>query len=146
MSVSRETLVAASAETGSRPETLEKVVRLGQLARDVARQPLLSRALVLNRGPCQTSGDQLRSSAQDDAAGVASWLMTKALEEAFREASMLAESEQDSLAAAIRAEIDAEAKWEARFPASANALERMADEALAEHRARRTRPFDPEGR
>ena len=72
--------------------------------------------------------------------------MTKALEEVFREASMLAESEQDSLAAAIRAEIEAEEKWEARLPASARALEQMANEALAEHRAGRTQPFDPEGR
>jgi hypothetical protein len=72
--------------------------------------------------------------------------MTKALEEAFREASMLAESEQDSLAAAIRAEIEAEEKWDARLPASADALEQLADEALTEHRAGRTHPFDPEGR
>jgi hypothetical protein len=72
--------------------------------------------------------------------------MTRALEEAFREASMLAENEQDSLAAAIRAEIEAEEKWEQRLPASAQALEQLADEAVAEHRAGRTRPFDPEGR
>jgi predicted nucleotidyltransferase component of viral defense system len=50
MSVSRETLAAASAETGFRPETLEKVVRLGQLAHDIARQPVLSRALALKGG------------------------------------------------------------------------------------------------
>jgi len=73
-------------------------------------------------------------------------LMTKALEDVFREASMLAEGEQNSLAAAIRAELDAEEQWEARLPASAPALELMADEALAEHQAGRTRPFDPEGR
>jgi len=72
--------------------------------------------------------------------------MTKALEDVFREASMLAEGEQNSLAAAIRAELDAEEQWEARLPASAPALELMADEALAEHQAGRTRPFDPEGR
>ncbi len=34
--------------------------------------------------------------------------MTKALEEAFSQASKLPESEQDALAAAIRAEIEAE--------------------------------------
>jgi len=50
MSVSRETLAAASAESGFRPETLEKVVRLGQLAGDIARQPVLSRALALKGG------------------------------------------------------------------------------------------------
>jgi len=72
--------------------------------------------------------------------------MTKALEDVFREASTLAESEQDSLAAAIRAELDAEEQWEARFPASADALGQMADVALAEHRAGRRRLFDPERR
>ncbi len=70
--------------------------------------------------------------------------MTRALEEAFREASMLADSEQDALAVAIRAEIEAEEQWEQRLPASAGALEQLADEALAEHRAGRTRPFDHE--
>jgi predicted nucleotidyltransferase component of viral defense system len=50
MSASRETLVAASAETGFRPMTLEKVVRLGRLAQDIGRQPMLSRALVLKGG------------------------------------------------------------------------------------------------
>jgi len=50
MSVSRQTLAAASAETGFRPEMLEKVVRLGQLAHDIGRQPVLSRALVLKGG------------------------------------------------------------------------------------------------
>lgn len=72
--------------------------------------------------------------------------MTKALEQAFREASKLAESEQDSLAAAIQAEIEAEEEWERRLPASADALGHLADEALAEHRSGRTRPLDPEER
>lgn len=72
--------------------------------------------------------------------------MTKALEQAFKEASKLAESEQDSLAAAIQAEIEAEEEWESRLPASADALERRADEAFAEHRSGRTRPLDPEER
>jgi hypothetical protein len=57
MSVSRQTLAAASAETGFRPETLEKVVRLGQLAHDIGRRPVLSHALVLKVGTALKPGD-----------------------------------------------------------------------------------------
>ena len=70
--------------------------------------------------------------------------MTKALQDAFREAEKLPETEQDQLAAAIRAEIEAERAWEARLGASADTLGTLADQALAEHRSGRTRPFDPD--
>ena len=45
-------------------------------------------------------------------------VMTKALQDAFKEAEKLPEAEQDQLAAAIRAEIEAERAWEARRAAS----------------------------
>ena len=61
--------------------------------------------------------------------------MTKALEDAFREAEKLPEREQDQLAAAIRAEIKAEHAWDAKLAASGSALGKLADEALAEHRS-----------
>jgi len=69
-------------------------------------------------------------------------IMTKALQDAFREAEKLPEAEQDQLAAAIRAEIDADAAWEARLARTQGQLGRLADEALAEHRSGRTRPLD----
>ena len=72
--------------------------------------------------------------------------MTNALKEIFEEASRLPESEQDSLAAAIRAEIEAEAAWASLLAASAGTLENLADETLAEHRSGRTRPLDPTDR
>lgn len=50
MSPSRERLVALAAATRFRAETLEKVIRLGGIAADVARHPLLSRALALKGG------------------------------------------------------------------------------------------------
>jgi hypothetical protein len=68
--------------------------------------------------------------------------MTKALEDAFREASRLSEARQDELAVAIRAEIDAESQWESRLARSADALAALADEAVAEHRSGRTHPLD----
>lgn len=64
--------------------------------------------------------------------------MTKALEQAFREASKLPEAEQDALAEAIRIEVMGDADWERSFTNSPDALEKLADEAIAEHRAGRT--------
>lgn len=70
--------------------------------------------------------------------------MTKALEDAFKEAEKIPEREQDPLAPAIRAEIEAERAWEARLAASGSTLAAVADAALAEHRSGRTLPFDPD--
>jgi len=69
--------------------------------------------------------------------------VTNALQEVFDEASKLPEPEQDALAAAIRAEMEADAAWETLLSASGEALEILADEAVAEHRSGRTRPLDP---
>ena len=66
--------------------------------------------------------------------------MTRALEDAFKEASKLPESEQNSLAAAIRAEL--EAKWENSLSDSQDVLGKLADEALDELRSGRTQPLD----
>jgi len=64
--------------------------------------------------------------------------MTKALEQAFQEASKLPEAEQDALAEAIRNEVLSEDAWEQSFSTSSDELEKLADEAIAEHRAGRT--------
>jgi len=69
--------------------------------------------------------------------------VTNALHEVFDEASKLPEPEQDALAAAIRAEMEADAAWETLLSASGEALETLADEAVAEHRSGRTLPLDP---
>jgi hypothetical protein len=69
--------------------------------------------------------------------------MTKELERAFREASKLPEAEQDALAEAIRNEVLGEDDWERSFSGSSDALEKLADEAIAEHRAGRTQPLKP---
>jgi len=50
MSVSLEYLTRCSVETGYRVEPLEKVVRLGELAGDIARHPFLGRVLALKGG------------------------------------------------------------------------------------------------
>jgi len=50
MNLSAEHIAGLAAETGFRPETLEKVIRLGEFAADVGRHPLLSRVLALKGG------------------------------------------------------------------------------------------------
>lgn len=71
--------------------------------------------------------------------------MTKALKKAFDAASELSDAAQDELAAAILAEIEAEKRFEATLAGSGEALERLADEAEAEHRAKKTESLDDLG-
>jgi hypothetical protein len=70
--------------------------------------------------------------------------MTDRLEAAFAEAAKLSPSEQDALAALILEEIAADAGWDSAFASSAGPLSSLADEALHEHRAGKTRPLDPD--
>ena len=70
--------------------------------------------------------------------------MTKALKKAFEAASRLPDPDQDELAAAIFEELEADERWAAAFASSQDALARLADEALEEHRAGRTEPLDPD--
>ncbi len=70
--------------------------------------------------------------------------MTDLLEQAIRAAQALPEAEQDALAATILAEIEDERRWAAAFDRSADRLSELANEALAEHRAGRTLPLDPD--
>jgi histidinol-phosphate/aromatic aminotransferase/cobyric acid decarboxylase-like protein len=70
--------------------------------------------------------------------------MTKALQKAFEAASRLPDPDQDELAVAILEELEADERWEAAFAGSQDALERLADEALEEHRTGRTEPLDPD--
>ncbi len=65
--------------------------------------------------------------------------MTQLLEQAFTKASQLSSEEQDTLASLILKEIEADQRWDDAFAKSQNSLSRFADEALAEHRAGRTK-------
>jgi hypothetical protein len=66
--------------------------------------------------------------------------MTKALEVASR----LPDREPDELATAILEEMAADERWEAAFAQSQQTLERLAKEALEEHRAGQTKTLDPD--
>jgi hypothetical protein len=70
--------------------------------------------------------------------------MTKLLEKAFAEAAKLPDADQDALAQAVLAELGSERRWDELFAASADVLSELAEEALAEHRAGRTKRLDPD--
>jgi hypothetical protein len=70
--------------------------------------------------------------------------MTDLLNKAFSAASQLPAAEQDSLAAWLLAELESDRRWDETFASSSDALAALAEEALAEDRAGRTQPLDPE--
>jgi hypothetical protein len=70
--------------------------------------------------------------------------MNKLLEEAIDAASRLPDAEQEALARWILEEIKSEQRWQAAFDASGDVLDRLADEALKEHREGRTEELDPD--
>jgi len=70
--------------------------------------------------------------------------MTQLLRQAFDEASHLPPDEQNSFAAWMLEELRSERRWDELFARSPELLEKLADEALAEHRAGKTLPLDPD--
>ena len=70
--------------------------------------------------------------------------MTELLETALAELKKLPAEQQDAVASLILEEIASEQRWEQGFARSERALGQLADEALREHRARRTEPLDPD--
>jgi hypothetical protein len=70
--------------------------------------------------------------------------MTTQLRAAYDEAATLPAREQDALAALMLAELRDEQRWARSFAESETVLAALAAEALAEHRAGRTRPLDPD--
>lgn len=68
--------------------------------------------------------------------------MTRLLEKAFAEAARLSEDEQDAFAALMLEELDSERRWDEKFARSQDKLAQLAAEALAEHRAGKTKPLN----
>ena len=69
--------------------------------------------------------------------------MNQLLQKAFERAAELPQAEQDRFALFLLAELESERKWADLFARteSEDLLERLADEALSEHRAGETRPL-----
>lgn len=72
--------------------------------------------------------------------------VTQLLEKLFEQASQLPDEEQNELARRMLAELEAENRWVELLSSSESKdmLERMADDALNAHRARRTEPLNPQ--
>ncbi len=70
--------------------------------------------------------------------------MTELMEKAIAEVTKLPEAEQNALAQWILDEVQSERQWDAQFQRSQNALAQLAAEALAEFRAGKTEPLDPD--
>lgn len=67
--------------------------------------------------------------------------MTKLLEKALQEVAKLPASEQDAVAAILLEELASEQRWAASFAESQDELARLAEQALAEYTAGRTKPL-----
>jgi len=69
--------------------------------------------------------------------------MTK-LELAFAEIEKLPPTEQNEFVAWILEELHSEQRWAKLFAKSGDILSSLADEALADHKAKKTKKLDPE--
>jgi len=67
--------------------------------------------------------------------------MTKLLEKALEEVAKLPASEQDAVAAILLEELASEQRWAASFAKSQDKMAKLAEEALAEYNAGRTKPL-----
>lgn len=67
--------------------------------------------------------------------------MTQLLEKALREVARLPAAEQDAMAAILLEELASERRWSDSFAKSQDLLAKLAEEALAEHAAGRTKPL-----
>ena len=67
--------------------------------------------------------------------------MTQLLEKALGEVAKLPESEQDAVAAMLLEELASEQRWSESFAKSQDLLAKLAEKALAEHAAGRTKPL-----
>jgi hypothetical protein len=67
--------------------------------------------------------------------------MTKLLEKALQEVKKLPASEQDAMAAIVLEELASEQRWAESFARSQDKLAKLAEEALAEYKAGRTKPL-----
>ena len=67
--------------------------------------------------------------------------MTKLLGKALQEVEKLPASEQDAMAAIVLEELASEQRWAESFARSQDKLAKLAEEALAEYKAGRTKPL-----
>jgi hypothetical protein len=69
--------------------------------------------------------------------------MTELLKKAFHEAAQLPDDQQDAIASLLLEELKSDRAWGEAFDRSRNALEKLADEAIRDHKAGKTDKLDP---
>lgn len=69
--------------------------------------------------------------------------MTQLLEKVITEVAKLPDVEQNALAKWLLRELSSERTWEKAFAESEEALEKLAEEALKQHKQGKTKPLDP---
>lgn len=67
--------------------------------------------------------------------------MTQLLEKALKEVAKLPASEQDAVAVILLEELASEQRWSESFAKSQDVLAELAEKALADHAAGRTKPL-----
>ncbi len=67
--------------------------------------------------------------------------MTQLLEKALKEVAKLPASDQDAVAAILLEELASERRWSESFAKSQDSLAKLAEQALAEYAAGRTKPL-----
>jgi hypothetical protein len=70
--------------------------------------------------------------------------MTALLEKAMNQVNALPPEEQDAVASLILEEIESEKSWDELFAGSQRQLAQLAGQAIAEYKAGKTKPLDPE--
>ncbi|MCE0521891.1 MAG: hypothetical protein LV480_03165 [Methylacidiphilales bacterium] len=70
--------------------------------------------------------------------------MTALLKKALNRINALPPEEQDAVASLILEEIESEKRWDELFASSQGQLARLAEQAIAEYKAGKTKPLDPE--
>jgi hypothetical protein len=68
-------------------------------------------------------------------------VMTQLLEKALSQVAKLPASEQDAVAAIVLEELASEPRWAESFAKSQDLLAKLAEKALADHAAGRTKPL-----
>ncbi len=71
-------------------------------------------------------------------------MMTKTLQRAVRKASTLPTREQEAFGRWMLKELEDEERWQRSFRRSKGKLRTLAEAALADHKAGRTRRLDPD--
>lgn len=67
--------------------------------------------------------------------------MTKLLEKALEQVAKLPASEQDAVAAILLEELASEQRWAESFAKTQDQFAKLAEEAIAEYKAGRTKPL-----